>query len=767
MAGQAFIVSLLGLDGTPESGGKLYSYSRGTSTPRPLYTNVGLTVPATNPVIADVLGTIDCYFDTALQYTWRAKTADDATTLWEVEVVGGVLALTYVNPDYAVNPLIETSWVPALGAPLGSGWVDAFALPLPDGLSGNFIKPLATYGALTALTEATGLQDNGVYCTYARTTEEDGGFGFWRYDAASTATVDGGTILAIDGGGAGRFFRLHDGTFYPEWFGSSADWGAALTAAWTACGVRGGTVKMRQGVDYIFTTQATMPVSEFNITWDIRGCRIRPRYASGATFKFGSGASLLQEITILANSGVIDPGTSSEGSQSQPLLELRGVRTMRILGVRMLNIYQLAKWGDASDAQPCYQIFLDSCDVNMRLNADGGHTHGIAGDGASGGLYLTNSYIEGDATNVASAVNFLHLTSAQGPARLDHVSVLGGNLKAWDRCISAVDARIVNIETDQSARFDEAVDAAFYVEATSGATKGGAEIMRISGTLGSGPSGTTGKMLRIKADKSNSDITFEDIILEGVIHSKAGGPSVHVTTSGTGAVASLHVKSIHIADTDPVDAAQDAIILDGDIDEALVDDWTIQHKSTSTFDYRYGVYNNTAATKSVRITRNFTMDRFTTAVVYDPNIGDFSIGRWCEIDANGRNRTITTLPFMTALDMAAGVTGGDFAMVAGEIGSVKLPAPGRGRIIRLTASINGTVLTNDVQIYPFVAGARDNNLDVSITSADGADPAKSADYLAGSAAIAANALIRVMYDTHASLTPTTLDAMVYLVFAEM
>lgn len=218
MAGQAFIVSLLGLDGTPESGGKLYSYSRGTSTPRPLYTNVGLTVPATNPVIADALGTIDCYFDTALQYTWTAKTADGAVTLWSVDVVGGVLTLTYVNPDYAVSPLIEASWVPALGAPLGSGWADAFALPLPDGLSGNFIKPLATYGALTALTEATGLQDNGVYCTYARATEEDGGFGFWRYDSGSSATANGGTVLAIDGGGAGRFFRLIESEICVSWF---------------------------------------------------------------------------------------------------------------------------------------------------------------------------------------------------------------------------------------------------------------------------------------------------------------------------------------------------------------------------------------------------------------------------------------------------------------------------------------------------------------------------------------------------------------------
>lgn len=80
---------------------------------------------------------------------------------------------------------------------------------------------VATYAALTALTTATGLIDNGTYCTYARTTEEDGGFGFWRYDSASTATANSGTILAINGGGAGRFFRLFDpaGPANPQWFG--------------------------------------------------------------------------------------------------------------------------------------------------------------------------------------------------------------------------------------------------------------------------------------------------------------------------------------------------------------------------------------------------------------------------------------------------------------------------------------------------------------------------------------------------------------------
>lgn len=162
MAAKPFIVTITGLSGSVESGGLLYSFVRSTSTPRPLYTDLGLSVPATNPVVADALGLISVYFNDALEYSWRAKTADGATTLWEADVVSGVLALTYINPDYSEHPIIEASWVPALGAPLGEGWVEAFADdfaeqtgsvdPLDHGAMGDCVK--GSDGVATA-TDAT------------------------------------------------------------------------------------------------------------------------------------------------------------------------------------------------------------------------------------------------------------------------------------------------------------------------------------------------------------------------------------------------------------------------------------------------------------------------------------------------------------------------------------------------------------------------------------------------------------------------------------
>lgn len=192
MAFRPFVSNLLSLDGTPESGGLLQSYVRGTTTPSPLYSDAGGTTPRTNPLVTDSLGEVaPCYFNDALEYSWQAKTADGSVTLWQADVVAGVLSLTFVNPLYTVYPIVDLTAV----------------------------RSVPTYAALTALQASNGLIDGAVYCTKARASVDDGGYGFWRYDAASTTTANAGTILAINGGGAGRFFRMVGTETEAAWFG--------------------------------------------------------------------------------------------------------------------------------------------------------------------------------------------------------------------------------------------------------------------------------------------------------------------------------------------------------------------------------------------------------------------------------------------------------------------------------------------------------------------------------------------------------------------
>lgn len=228
MAFRPFITNLLGLDGTPESGGLLQSYVKDTTTPLPLYSDAGVT-PRTNPIVAESLGQVTAYFNDALSYSWQAKTADNATTLWRADVVAGVLTLTFVNPDYDVFPIVDLAAV----------------------------RSTSTYAALTGLMAATGLIDGAVYVTKARSSADDGGHGQWRYDAASVATADGGTVLAKDGGGAGRFFRLWNGSVDPRWFGASS---SALAAANTTAfgSIPRGSIVDLQGLTYTVTDAAAI-----------------------------------------------------------------------------------------------------------------------------------------------------------------------------------------------------------------------------------------------------------------------------------------------------------------------------------------------------------------------------------------------------------------------------------------------------------------------------------------------------------------------------
>lgn len=162
-----------------------------------------------------------------------------------------------------------TDRIPALKSPFdstGRGYLTPQMIAAYGVTTFGAIKSVATYAALTALTSATGLADNAIYCTYGRTAEEDGGFGFWRYDSASTATADGGTILAIDGGGAGRFFRILSapGVVWVQWFGdltTANGFTAALTAAVSAAGV-GGTVNIPFGQNYQLNASITVPSAQ-------------------------------------------------------------------------------------------------------------------------------------------------------------------------------------------------------------------------------------------------------------------------------------------------------------------------------------------------------------------------------------------------------------------------------------------------------------------------------------------------------------------------
>ena len=641
----------------------------------------------------------------------------------------------------------------------------------PNTANGDFIQltgqdtvrvrklTVATYAALTVVPASFRFGDMLVYVA-SRATDGDGGQGWWRFDAASSATANGGTILAPDAG-TGRWIRQVSGPYMVNWFGSSADWGAAATAAIAALPAAGGVVQFSPGGDYTLNTQVDGGTKSF-YKIDVSGCKIRLRYTSGAAFKFGSGAVQVSNIAFIGDgSTYIDGGTTA----SHPMFELRGVRNFRTEGLIGDGIYQLCKWGDPADAVSCYQWWNVACEFNMRTNPNGGHTHAIIADGSLGGYYETDCFIEGDADAVASSVSFFRLTSAQAPARFDGFTRSGGNWKYFDHGIDVVNARLVNFDTDPSSRMDDMQSWAVYILCEAAATKGGVEQVSIEGHFGG-----TNESGAIYIRDEKGTVGFDDITITNIDTSNHEDAAVQITTSGSGAIRNVLINGINVSDFNPSSASKRVIELSGDITLVSVDNIILRGKAGAANSAQYVIYNDTASTKRVKIGANIVWDAVNTAPIYDPNIGDLSIGRFCALRPDGtpRGGPVHLGPF-SSNDIAASVTDGDIG-IRNDAGLAALTAVAfdRCRVIGLTAALLGTPSagTLTVSASPNAAGV-DANLQVAFSSADGANPRKRVLYPAGTAAIAATGQIRLLYTTDASWSPATTELVVYQIVQEM
>lgn len=209
--------------GAIEPGATIEVYYAGTTTPIQLYSDRGLTTTAGDSVTADANGVVpERWIADNVLFKLIWKDADGSTRYTR----------DYANDDDDTEAADQTERI------------------------------VANNAALTALTTATGLIDNGVYRTLGRSSERDGGEGVWVYDSASTTTATTGTVLAIDGGGAGRFFRLYNKEDFAsiEWFGGNNDGATTNTAAYNAwltaatAGTAPKTLRFGNGT-YLFSTK--------------------------------------------------------------------------------------------------------------------------------------------------------------------------------------------------------------------------------------------------------------------------------------------------------------------------------------------------------------------------------------------------------------------------------------------------------------------------------------------------------------------------------
>ena len=104
-------------NGNPLSGGKLYTYEAGTTTPEPTYTTSSGSTAHTNPVVLDAAGQVsgssEIWLTNGQLYKFILTTSTDVQ-LWSVDNVVGI------NDFSSLQPIIYNS--------LGDGVNAAFAL---------------------------------------------------------------------------------------------------------------------------------------------------------------------------------------------------------------------------------------------------------------------------------------------------------------------------------------------------------------------------------------------------------------------------------------------------------------------------------------------------------------------------------------------------------------------------------------------------------------------------------------------------------------
>tara|TARA_R110000868_G_scaffold316989_1_gene577847 strand:+ start:1250 stop:1732 length:483 start_codon:yes stop_codon:yes gene_type:complete len=142
-------------NGAPLSGGKLYTYAAGTTTPQVTYTDSTGATPNANPVIADSRGEMSVWMSSIL-YKFVLKTATD-TTIWTVDNIS-------VNASSAQStPVIATQGQTAVTVPTYG--VGGFLMVMRNGVVQNYNVDYTETNSTTITFVAPGLSVGDVIIT--------------------------------------------------------------------------------------------------------------------------------------------------------------------------------------------------------------------------------------------------------------------------------------------------------------------------------------------------------------------------------------------------------------------------------------------------------------------------------------------------------------------------------------------------------------------------------------------------------------------------
>jgi hypothetical protein len=151
--------------GTPVSGAKIGFKKADTSTNRAPFTDKNLTVPASNPVIADAAGWFNVYLDPSLDYDITVKSADESITYQSLTYSGpggdSVSAGRYAAAEYGIVADGATETHVELQAAIDAIWeAGGGILELPEGI---MVLGATIYVWQNVILEGVGAGYNNLY----------------------------------------------------------------------------------------------------------------------------------------------------------------------------------------------------------------------------------------------------------------------------------------------------------------------------------------------------------------------------------------------------------------------------------------------------------------------------------------------------------------------------------------------------------------------------------------------------------------------------
>lgn len=241
------------------SGGKVYTYEAGTSTPLATYTDQTEAQENTNPVVLDVKGQAAIWLGSD---SYKLVVYDSSDVLQpdggdNIQTSAG-LADLYKVGIVAWDPLIEyglyslTNFEGEIYTSLSPYNVGND--PSTDSINWS-LRPILAVSSiedlrLTAATSAGIISVKGYYAP------GDGGGGIFYWDSLSTSTDNNGTIIKVTDVISGRWKRLYTGAVSVRWFGAKGDGTTDDTAALQAAIDFSTNISINAGT-YVCTSELT------------------------------------------------------------------------------------------------------------------------------------------------------------------------------------------------------------------------------------------------------------------------------------------------------------------------------------------------------------------------------------------------------------------------------------------------------------------------------------------------------------------------------